>query len=259
MLNEKECREIAHALLNAGETRRPIMKPSQSHPALEITDAYRIQDFWAEAKSEGGARLVGHKIGLTSRAMQRAAQIAEPDCGRIFSDAVHGDGARMEAASFISARVEMELAFVMGDELKGSHVQLYDVLRATEFVVPALEINDFRTQTPRTIADTVADNAAFGAIVVGSPVPPREVNLRWIGATLSRNGVIEESGLSAAVMGHPAASVAWLANKLHALGRGLEKGQLILAGSFTRPVDISAGDVIHADYASLGTIGLSFA
>jgi 2-oxo-hept-3-ene-1,7-dioate hydratase len=258
MLNENECREIAQALLNAGKNHRPIIKPSQSYPAFEIEDAYRIQDFWAEAKIARGVRLIGHKIGLTSKVMQRTAQIDEPDHGRIFSDAVYCDGAQIEASSFINARVEMELAFIMGEDLEGPDVQLYDVLRATEFVVPALEINDFRTQMPRTIADTVADNAAFGAIVVGSPVLPQEVNLRWVGATLSRNGVIEESGLSAAVMGHPAASVAWLVNKLHSLGGKLEKGQLVLAGSFARPVDIGAGDIIHADYGPLGTIGMSF-
>jgi 2-oxo-hept-3-ene-1,7-dioate hydratase len=258
MLNENECREIAHALLSAGENRRPIMKPSLNYPALEIGDAYRIQNFWADEKIAKGMRLIGHKIGLTSKVMQRTAQIDEPDYGRIFSDAVYDNGAQIEASGFISARVEMELAFIMGDDLEGPDVQLYDVLRATEFVVPALEINDFRTQTPRTIADTVADNAAFGAIVVGSPVPPQEINLRWVGAALSKNGVIEESGLSAAVMGHPAASVAWLANKLHSLGEKLEKGQLILTGSFTRPVDIRAGDVIHVDYGFLGVIGMSF-
>jgi 2-oxo-hept-3-ene-1,7-dioate hydratase len=258
MLNENECREIARALLGAGENRKPIEKPSESHPALEIADAYRIQDFWAEEKIRGGARLIGHKIGLTSRAMQRTARIDEPDYGRIFSDAVHDNGARMEAASFIAARVEMELAFIMGDALEGPDVRLYDVLRATEFVVPALEINDFRTRTPRTLADTIADNAAFGAVVVGSPVLPHDVDLRRVGAALSKNGVIEESGLSAAVMGHPAASVAWLVNKLHSLGEKLEKGEIILTGSFARPIDIDAGDVIHADYGPLGTLGISF-
>ncbi|GHU28759.1 2-oxo-hepta-3-ene-1,7-dioic acid hydratase [Betaproteobacteria bacterium] len=258
MLNENECREIAQALLSAGNNHRPIIKPSLSYPALEIGDAYRIQDFWAEAKTAGGVRLVGHKIGLTSKVMQRTAQIDEPDYGRIFSDTVYGDGARIDSSNFINARVEIELAFIMGEDVEGPDVQLYDVLRATEFVVPALEINDFRTQMPRTLADTVADNAAFGAVVVGSPVPPCDVNLRWVGATLSKNGAIEESGLSAAVMGHPAASVAWLVNKLHSLGGKLEKGQLVLAGSFTRPVDISAGDVIHADYGTLGTISMSF-
>jgi 2-oxo-hept-3-ene-1,7-dioate hydratase len=180
MLSEIECREIARSLLDAGINRVPIMKPSQTHPALEMADAYRIQDFWAEAKTRNGARLIGHKIGLTSRAMQRIARIAEPDYGRIFSDAVYGDGSRIEASLFIQARVEMELAFIMEDGLDAADAQLYDVLRAIEFVVPALEISDFRTPMPRTIADTVADNAAFGAIVVGSPVPPGEVNLRWV-------------------------------------------------------------------------------
>jgi 2-oxo-hept-3-ene-1,7-dioate hydratase len=259
MLNESECRGIARALLEARKNRAPITNPSQSCPALELSDAYRIQDFWAEAVIADGARMAGHKIGLTSKAMQRTAGISEPDFGKIFSNAVHGDGVRLEASSFIKPRVEMELAFVMGDDLEGPGVYPHDVLRATEYVVPALEINDFRTHMPRTIMDTIADNAAFAAIVLGgTSVRPCEVNLRWIGAALSRNGIIEESGLSVAVMGHPAASVAWLANKLHVLGGRLEKGQIVLAGSFTRPVDLAAGDVVHADYGSLGSIGLSF-
>lgn len=259
MLNENECRTIANAFLSAKVNCAPIMRPSQSYPAFEITDAYRIQHFWAEAKNARGARLIGHKIGLTSKVMQRTAQITEPDHGKIFSDAVYYDGARIEASAFINPRVEVELAFIMGDDLAGPSVQLDDVLRATEFVVPALEINDFRTHMPRTIADTVADNAAFGAIVLGdNRFRPEEVDLRWVGATLSRNDVIEESGISAAVMGHPAASVAWLVNKLYALGEKLEKNQIVLAGSFARPVDIGPGDFIHADYGPLGTINISF-
>jgi 2-oxo-hept-3-ene-1,7-dioate hydratase len=127
-------------------------------------------------------------------------------------------------------------------------------------VVPALEVIDYRTEVPRAITDTIADNAAFGAIIVGGrPIRPFDIDIRWVGATLSQNGVIEESGVSAAIMGHPAAGVAWLANKLHAVDAKLEKGQIVLAGSFTRPVDIKAGDVIQADYGSLGAIGVSFA
>ncbi|MCC8193924.1 MAG: fumarylacetoacetate hydrolase family protein [Deltaproteobacteria bacterium] len=260
MLNENECREIAFALLNACRDCKPIPKPSQRYPGLEVKDGYRIQDLWAKEKAVGGAKLVGHKIGLTSKAMQRTAQLAEPDHGKIFNDCVYADGSRLNASSFINARLEMELAFILGDDLEGPDTQLYDVVRATEFVVPALEVNDFRTDMPRTIADTIADNAAFGAIVVGGrPVRPQEVDLRWVGATLARNGVIEESGLSAAVMGHPAISVAWLVNKLYTLGCKLEKGQIVLAGSFARPVDIEAGDIFHADYGPLGSIGVVFA
>ncbi len=147
----------------------------------------------------------------------------------------------------------------MGHELKGPNAQVFDVMRATEFVTPALEIIDYRTEVPRAIVDTIADNAAFGAIVVGGrTIRPMDVDIRWVGATLSKNGIIEESGVSAAIMGHPAAGIAWLVNKLHAVGGKLEEGQIVLAGSFTRPVDIIAGDVIHADYGPLGAIGISF-
>ena len=203
--------------------------------------------------------MVGHKIGLTSRAMQIASKMTEPDYGRILDDALYNDGARIRADDFIKPRLEVELAFVMGADLSGPGARVYDVLRATEFITPALEVIDYRTEVPRAIVDTIADNAAFAAIVIGGrTIRPMDVDIRWVGATLSQNGVIEESGVSAAVMGHPAAGIAWLVNKLHAVDAKLEKGQIVLAGSFTRPVDIAAGDVIHADYGPLGAIGVSF-
>jgi 2-oxo-hept-3-ene-1,7-dioate hydratase len=226
---------------------------------MTIADAYRIQDLWIEARLANGAKVAGHKIGLTSRAMQMASKMTEPDYGRILDDALYNDGARIDAARFLKPRLEVELAFVMGADLEGHNCRIHDVMRATEFIVPALEIIDYRTEVPRAITDTIADNAAFGAIVMGGRViRPMDVDIRWVGATLSKNGVIEESGVSAAVMGHPAAGVAWLANKLAAVHTKLGKGQIVLAGSFTRPVDIAAGDVIHADYGPLGAIGVSF-
>src|SRR3954463_1221631 len=158
-----------------------------------------------------------------------------------------------------NCRLEVELAFVMGEDLEGPGARIYDVMRATEFVVPALEIIDYRTDVPRAIVDTIADNAAFAAIVVGGrTIRPMDVDIRWVGATLSKNGIIEESGVSAAIMGHPAAGIAWLVNKLHAVDAKLKRGQIVLAGSFTRPVDIAAGDGIHADYGPLGPFGVSF-
>ncbi|MDR2077295.1 MAG: 2-oxo-hepta-3-ene-1,7-dioic acid hydratase [Desulfovibrio sp.] len=260
MLTEHECREIAESLLQAEKTRIPILQPSHSYPQMEIGDAYRIQDFWAEGRIARGASVVGHKIGLTSRAMQMASRITEPDYGRILDDAFFRDGARIAAGTFLKPRLEVELAFIMGEDLAGPRVQIYDVMRAAEFIVPALEVIDYRTRVPRDIVDTIADNAAFGAIVVGGrPVRPWDVDIRWVGATLSKNGVIEESGVSAAVMGHPAAGLAWLVRKLHAVGAKLEKGQIVLAGSFTRPVDIQSGDVIQVNYGQLGAIGVSFA
>lgn len=258
MLTEEERSRGAQDLLRAERERRPIQQLSRTFPNMEVEDAYRIQDLWAEARIAKGARMVGHKVGLTSRAMQMASKMTEPDYGRILDDALYNDGAQIRAADFIKPRLEVELAFVMGEDLEGPGARIYDVMRATEFVVPALEIIDYRTEVPRAITDTIADNAAFGAIVVGGrTIRPMDTDIRWVGATLSKNGVIEESGVSAAIMGHPAAGIAWLVNKLHAVEAKLKKGQIVLAGSFTRPVDFAAGDVIHADYGPLGAIGVS--
>jgi 2-oxo-hept-3-ene-1,7-dioate hydratase len=259
MLSADQIREAADALLRAETTLVPTPQLSKLFPGMVLDDAYRVQDLWAQARIDAGARVIGHKIGLTSRAMQLASKIEEPDYGRILDDAMYNDGAKIPANRFLKPRLEVELAFIMGDDLEGPGKRIYDVLRATEAVVPALEIIDYRTEVPRAIVDTIADNAAFGAIVVGGrPVRPYDIDVRWVGATLSKNGVIEESGVSAAIMGHPAAGIAWLVNKLHGVGAGLKKGQIVLGGSFTRPVDIATGDVIQADYGPLGAIGVSF-
>lgn len=259
MLTDDDRQAAANAILKAERERVPCVQLSTMFPDMEIADAYRVQDLWAEARIAAGAKVVGHKIGLTSRAMQMASKISEPDYGRILDDALYNDGAQIEAGTFIKPRLEVELAFIMGADLSGPGCRIYDVMRATECVVPALEIIDYRTEVPRAIVDTIADNAAFGAIVVGGrTIRPFDVDVRWIGATLSRNGIIEESGVSAAIMGHPAAGIAWLVNKLHDVGAGLKKGQIVLGGSFTRPVDVSRGDVIHADYGPLGAIAVSF-
>jgi 2-oxo-hept-3-ene-1,7-dioate hydratase len=233
MLNEDERGRGADLLVKAARERRAIPQLSKTFPAIEIVDAYRIQELWAEAKIAAGARVVGHKIGLTSRAMQMASKMTEPDYGRIYDDAVYNDGAQIPAAHFLKPRLEVELAFIMGEDFEGPGKRIYDVMRATELVVPALEIIDYRTEVPRAITDTIADNAAFRGIVVGGrPIRPMDVDIRWVGATLSKNGIIEESGVSAAIMGHPAAGIAWLVNKLHAVGAGFKKGQIVLAGSF---------------------------
>ena len=258
MLTDDERRRCAADLLRAERERKAIRQPSQTFPNIEIADAYLIQAIWAEARVAEGARMVGHKIGLTSRAMQMASKMTEPDYGRILDDALYNDGAQIRANGFLKPRLEVELAFIMGEPLEGPGARMYDVMRATEMIVPALEIIDYRTEVPRAITDTIADNAAFAAIVVGGrPIRPMDVDIRWVAATLSKNGVIEESGVSAAIMGHPATGIAWLVNKLAAVNARLDKGQIVLAGSFTRPVDIAAGDVIYADYGPLGAIGVS--
>jgi 2-oxo-hept-3-ene-1,7-dioate hydratase len=260
VLSATERQAAAEAILKAETERKACRQPSQTWPEMEIEDAYDIQRRWAAARVAKGAKVVGRKIGLTSRAMQQASKMTEPDYGLILDDAIYRDGARIGAGIFLKPRLEVELAFVMGADLRGPGCQVHDVLQTTALVTPALEIIDYRTEVPRAIVDTIADNAAFGAIVLGGrPVRPFDVDIRWIGATLSQNGVIEESGVSAAIMGHPAAGIAWLVNKLALLGDGLKAGDIVLGGSFTRPVDIRAGDVIFADYGPLGAIGVSFA
>jgi 2-oxo-hept-3-ene-1,7-dioate hydratase len=259
LLTDKQIRAAAEALLKAEQSKVPTPQLSKLFPEMGIEDAYRVQDLWTDARIATGARVVGHKIGLTSRAMQMASKMTEPDYGRILDDALFNDGAVVSAKSFLKPRLEVELAFIMAEDLEGAGKRIYDVMRATEMIVPALEIIDYRTEVPRSIVDTIADNAAFGALVVGGrTVRPFDIDVRWVGATLSKNGIIEESGVSAAVMGHPAAGIAWLVNKLYAVGAGLKKGQIVLAGSFTRPVDIAPGDVIQVDYGPLGGIGVSF-
>lgn len=260
MLTNEIRQAAADSLYDADRQRHVIAQLSRTYAGIELADAYAIQKLWLERRIKEGARLVGRKIGLTSRAMQMASNFNEPDYGYLTDDMLIADGAQIEAARFMSPRIEVELAFIMGQDLSGPGCGIADVMRATEFVTPAMELIAYRTQVPRVIVDTIADNAAAGAIVTGGRlVRPFDVDIRWIGATLSKNGIIEESGVSAAVMGHPAAGVAWLVNKLALHGGGLEAGQLVLAGSFTRPVSVAAGDVIHADYGPLGSLGVRFA
>src|SRR6201987_6314638 len=169
------------------------------------------------------------------------------------------DGARVPHENYCLPRVEIELAFVLGKPLRGPGISLPDVLRATEYVVPAIEIVDARLQDPRKIFDTVADNGAAAGIVIGGrPVGPLDIDLRWVGGLMMRNSEIEETGVAAGVLGHPAMGVAWLANKLGSLGTPLEPGHVVLAGSFTRVVFAKKGDTLHGDFGTLGGISVQF-
>lgn len=258
MLSEDQRRKCAADLYRAELDRKVIPQLSRTFPEIELQDAYAIQRMWAELHFGAGARQIGHKIGLTSRAMQMASKINEPDYGHLLDSMMFRDGAPIPVSRFLKPRLEVELAFVMSEDLEGDRIQTYDVMRATEFIVPALEIIDYRTEVPRAITDTIADNAAAGGIIIGGRMlRPFDIDIRWVAATLAKNGTIEESGVSAAIMGHPAAGVAWLVNKLSGVGGKLEKGQIVLAGSFTRPVDVAAGDVISVDYGPLGAISVS--
>jgi 2-oxo-hept-3-ene-1,7-dioate hydratase len=266
-LTQHDIRLAAERLNQAEKTRVQIRQVSLDHPAISIDDAYAIQKAWIEIKLAEGRVVRGHKIGLTSKAMQSALNIDEPDSGVLLDDMFFADGGLVPTERFIATRIEAELAFVMKQRLAGPNCTLFDVLNATDFVVPALEILDARieridprTKSTRKIFDTIADNAANAGIVLGGrPLRPLDVDLRWIGALCSRNGQLEETGLAAGVLNHPATGVAWLANKIAPHGLALEPGQVVLAGSFIRPIETRKGDTIVADYGPYGTVSCYFA
>lgn len=261
-----EIGEIARRLYAAERNRTPIRQLSLDYPDMTIDDAYAVQRALVDLKVADGRVVKGRKIGLTSKVMQRAVSIDEPDYGALFDDMFVENGGRVPLGRFIRPRIEVELAFVLGEPLRGPGVTLFDVLRATEFVTPALEILDARVQMSdpdtghlRTIVDTIADNAADAGLVLGGRVfRPLDVDLRWVAALLSRNGTIEESGVAAAVLNHPGNGVAWLANRLAPHGVSLQRGEVILSGSFTKPVFAEPGDTFVADYGPLGTVSVAF-
>jgi 2-oxo-hept-3-ene-1,7-dioate hydratase len=260
LLDRSTIQAIADELLEAARSRTPVPRLTFRHPDMTVEDSYAVQRTWRERKEAAGRRLVGRKIGLTSKAMQDATGITEPDYGAIFDDMVLDTGCSVEWEQYSHPRVEVELAFVLKKDLSGPGIGLVDVLNATDFVVPALEILDSRIEMEgRTIVDTIADNAAMGAMVLGgSPQRPDALDLRWVSAILYRNQVVEETGVAAGVLDHPANGVRWLANKLALHGDGLKAGDIILAGSFTRPLWIFRGDTIHADYGPLGAVTCQF-
>ena len=251
------------------EAERTGMQARQStsvHPEMTMEDAYAVQNAWLNLKIGRGEAVVGHKIGLTSRAMQAAMKIDTPDSGFLTADMVFEPNSTLDAARFSDPKLEIELAFVLATDLTGTDLTIDDVLDATEYVTPSVELiaaRTFRvdpeTGRTRTVIDTISDNAADAGIVCGGHhVGPRDVDLRWIGALGARNGVIKETGLAAGVLGHPARGIVWLARRYAEQGLTLEAGQTILAGSFTRPIDIRAGDEFHFDFGPLGAFGLAF-
>jgi 2-oxo-hept-3-ene-1,7-dioate hydratase len=248
---------IADELFGAHETRSVLPRLTARHPEMTIDDSYAVQSLWAQRRMDAGRRIAGHKIGLTSKAMQAATGITEPDYGVIFDDQVYASGTTVKFDAFSNVRIEVELAFALGKPLSGEGCTVDDVLEATDYVVPALEIlNSHLELEGRTIVDTIADNAALGAMVVGDVrVDPRDVDLPWVAAVLERDGEIEETGVAAGVLGHPALGVAWLAGKLARHGSGLAAGELVLAGSFTRQMWVRRGDLVRAQYRA-GTMGM---
>ena len=267
MLLPDTVKVLARRLYDARKNRVQLRHFSLEHPQMAIEDGYAVQREWVRMEIADGHSVKGRKIGLTSRAMQQASQITEPDYAPLMDDMFFATGGDIPFNRFIAPRVEVELAFVLNKPLRGPGVTLEEVLAATEYVTPALEIIDARieqfdrdTRAPRKVFDTIADFAANAGVVPGGrSMRPDGLDLRWVGAMLFKNAVIEETGLAAGVLNHPATGVAWLANKIARYDEALNAGDLVLSGSFTRPTTAERGDLLHADFGPLGTISIRFA
>ena len=263
--SQEQIQVLARELHDSEKSRVQVEHFSKRFPGMTIEDGYAISRAWVDMKIAEGRKPIGHKIGLTSRAMQQSSQIDEPDYGTLLDDMLFEPG-DIPASRFIAPRVEVELAFILKRKLEGATVSVEDVIEATDYVTPAIEIIDARieqfdrhTKAMRRVQDTISDNAANAGIVIGGrKMHPREIDLPWCGAILRQNGAVEETGLAAGVQGHPAVGVAWLAMKLAPWGECLQAGEIVLAGSFTRPVPAKRGDLFDADYGRLGRFEFRF-
>lgn len=256
----------AEALLKAEETGQQIGLLTKQHPEMGLDDAYAVQKAIYRAKVAQGRHVIGWKIGLTSKAMQYALNIDIPDSGILFDDMAFDSGATVPKGGFIQPRIEAEIAFVMKDAIGGAKLTRADVLAATDYVAPSLEILDTRivrqdpeTRATRKVYDTISDNAANAGVVMGEARHPADIDLRWVGAIVSRNGEVEETGLGAGVLNDPVESVVWLARRMADYGQSIEPGQIILSGSFIRPVECPSGSHITADFGGFGSVAISFA
>ncbi|NHN39879.1 2-oxo-hepta-3-ene-1,7-dioic acid hydratase [Pseudomaricurvus alcaniphilus] len=265
-LSNANIQAAADALFQAEATRQQVSPITQAHPDMDMDDAYAVQSAWVNKKIAAGDKVIGYKIGLTSRVMQRTMKIDTPDFGVLLESMYFDNNCSIRAADFPDPRIEVELAFVLKKRLFGDNLTIDDVLEATDYIVPSLELiaaRSFRvdphTGYTRTVMDTISDNAANAGIIVGdNRFEPHEIDLRWSGALLYRNGVVEETGLAAGVLDHPANGICWVGKRFAPHGIALEPGQIILSGSFTAPVIANAGDVFRADYGPLGEINCTF-
>lgn len=254
-------------LLEAERTGEQIGLLTLRHPEMGMDDAYEVQNAIYRQKLAEGRKVIGWKIGLTSKAMQYALNIDIPDSGILFDDMAFDNGDTVPAGQFIQPRIEAEIAFVMKSAVGGENISRDDIIAATDYVAPSIEILDTRIQRvdpatgkSRTVFDTISDNAANAGIVLGTEQHAIDTfDLRWVGALTFRNGEIEETGLGAGVLNDPVESVVWLARRMAQYGQSIEPGQVILSGSFIRPVECPSGTEIHTDFGPFGSVDINFA
>lgn len=265
-MTPQDIADAADALLEAERTGRQCGLLSLRFPGMSLDDAYAVQQALVARKLAAGRRRIGWKIGLTSRAMQQALGIDTPDSGVLLDDMLFADGARIPPGRFIQPRIEAEIAFAMRAPLKGRDVTRAQVIAATDFVAPSLEILDTRilradpsTGKARIITDTISDNAANAGLVLGTQRhAPEAFDLRWVGAIVSRDGAVEETGLGAGVLNDPVTGIVWLIHRLAQYDAGIEAGDILLSGSFIRPIEAPAGARLDADFGPFGSVSVSF-
>jgi 2-keto-4-pentenoate hydratase len=252
--------EVADLLLAAYDSRIPVEPLTSKFEGLTLADAYEIQLLQIRRREAGGARIKGHKVGLSSPAMQRQMGVSQPDYGHLLDDMFWLENQPVPTGQFLQPRVEPEIAFVLKRQLAGPGVTVADAAAAVDFVLPALELIDSRIRDWRIgIIDTIADNASSGGVVLGSkPTRLTDVDLRLSGCTLHRNGVLVGTGAGGAALGSPLASLTWLANTVGARGVVLEPGHVVLPGSITASVQVGAGDAVTAAFGGLGSVSARF-
>lgn len=252
--------QCADALHQAQLTGKAITPLTAGPAGLTMSEAYEIQMVNVRTRIAAGAHVIGKKVGLTSKAMQQFLGVSEPDFGHLFDDMLFDQEASLPIRRFLQPKIEAEIAFIMGETLTGPGVTAADVLRTAAAVVPSFEIVDSRIADWKIkIEDTIADNGSSGALVIGSKlISVDAVDLKYVGMVLEKNGQILETAAGAAVLGHPALAVAWLANKLGSMGISLGKGEVVLAGSLTRAFEVAPGDVFTATFGGLGSVKAVF-
>jgi 2-keto-4-pentenoate hydratase len=253
--------EVARNLLDAYGSGKPIAPLTATYDDLTLDDAYAIQLLQIRELLDAGRVVKGHKVGLTSAAMQRLLGVDEPDYGHLLDDFFHLEHAPIPFDRFLQPRIEPEVAFVLAKPLRGPGVTVHEAIAAVDFVLPALEIVDSRIEAWHIgLLDTIADNASSGAVVLGSsPTDLRDVDLRLAGAVMTRNGAVVGTGAGGAVLGSPITSLVWLANTVGAHGVTLEAGQVVLPGAVCAMVPVAAGDVVTANFTGLGSVTARFA
>lgn len=265
-MTAQDHKECGYALFEAEKTGKQIGLLSQRFPEMDLDDAYAVQDNMLAAREAAGFRRIGWKIGLTSRAMQEALQIDTPDSGVLYDDMLFANGATIPSNWFIQPRVEAEIAFILKSDLSNPNLTREDVLDATDYVAPALELLDTRiirkdpaTGAIRKVTDTISDNAANGGIVLGDgKFDPRTTDLRWMGCILLRDGIVEETGLGAGVLNDPVMGIIWLVQRISQYGQKLSAGDIVLSGSFIKPVEAPHGSKFVADYGQFGEVRCDF-